>query len=538
MPENFNNLYRDLYENVDLLIGERKPEEPDVVEFFNGWPAAQILFTHIIAGSRIAIHTDVDMDGVGSCYILRNWLLSCRNDLIIDCWINKRKQHGIDVGKSNSFNNLPKEYKYDLIIILDSSTNELEALKLLNCDVLVIDHHEVNVALEELSGETQGRTRRRNPFDKNSSDDEKPCHYVVVNSLVDNLPNFKASDTMSAGLATYEFLRYFQTKFQLPDLLGELKLYQWAVITLYTDKMNNDCPRNIYYIQKARQMMDKEPGLSQMYDSLNCKSRFLSKSDINFTLAPTFNTAIRAGYSKEAIDLALREPNKVGELRNYREIQQEALKDFDSNIDLHDDYVSKDITGEGKENYAGLIAMKLLSKYNRTAIVYTKSEDGLTASGSFRGLLDAMDYRLILENSGYYAQGHKTAFGFKFPVNEIEHIMHGLCTLEGQLKNVDYLTAGSLTEHGKHHIYDIKEFQSTGNLWKLGILNSILSSDINIVISTKDITLKAVNAKGNYFTYDFNGVTVNSFEEITTPKAEMYVEHQDNLRIYLRNKYH
>jgi len=537
MPENFNSLYRDLYQNVDLLIGEKTPEEPAVAEFYNSKAAAMMLFTHIIAGSRIAIHTDVDMDGVGSCYILKNWLLACRNDLSVDCWINKKKQHGIDLGKSESFNHLEK--KYDLIIILDSSTNELEAIKDLDCDVLVIDHHEVNIDLKELTGFTKGVNTRLDPFDKTSTNAEKPCKYVIINSLVDNLPNFKASDTMSAGLATYEFLRYFQTVFNLPNLLEEKKLYQWAVITLFTDKMNNDNPRNIYYVQKARQMIDKEPGLAQMYNSLNCKSSFLSKSDINFSLAPTFNTAIRAGFSKEALDMALREPNNVGVLKVYKEIQQEVLLDFDNNINLQPLYVTKDITGEGKENYSGLIAQKLLSKYNRTAIVYTRCvDDKNMVAGSFRGLLENMDYRQLLENWGYYAQGHKTAFGFRFPVDEVDAIMQRLCTVERQLNTQDYLTAGTISEHGKHHIYNIKEFQETGNLWKLGILNSIMSSDINIVLSKDDIKLKSVNDKGTYFTYDFNGVIVNSFEAITTEKAYMYVEHQDRLRIYLRNKYH
>ena len=546
MVDKYFELFRDIYKNVDLLYGNKKPEAPEIVRFLNIEKAAKILYRHIVAGSTIGIHTDVDMDGVGSCYIFRNWLLSCRPDLTVDCWINKRKQHGIDDSKVAAFNTTGK---YDLLIILDSSTNEVESVKKLTCDCIVIDHHEVDIPINELIGNTAGITTKPDIFSdeyKKHPDVkiERCCEYVILNSLVDNPDGYEASDTMSAGLATYEFLRFFQDYFSLPyNVLEALKLYQWAVITLFTDKMNNDHPRNIYYIQLARGMSEKESGLSQMLHSLNCESLYISKSDINFTLAPTFNTAIRTGHSAEAINLALRESGQVIKLRDYRAIQQNALLGFDENINLNEKYVTKDITKETIEdelfsNYTGLIAMKLLDKFNRTALVYQIVGDNI-AKGSFRGLLDSLDYRQLISDLGYVSQGHKTAFGFEIPVSELDTVMQYLAKQEEATnQEAFYLTAGNVKNRGKHHIDDIADFRATGNLWKLGILNSILSSDTNIVISSDDLEFRAVNTKGNYYTYNLKGITVHSFEEITTPLADMYVEFQDNLKIYIRNKYH
>lgn len=519
----YDDLFRDIFNYPDYLMGNFQAEEPAIVEFLNGYTAACILSKHIQSQSKIAIHTDVDMDGIGSCYVFKNWMKQVAPLCDVDCYINTLKVHGVEDIQINHFNTYSSNNKnYDLVIILDSATNNVNYIKKLNCDCIVIDHHEISIDMNEMAGQTAGG------------------NYVIVNSMASNGNVYIGNDFMSAGLTVYEFLRYYQYGMGMKNYLADLKLYQWAVITLFTDCINNDNLRNIYYIQKARADIQKEPGLAQMLESVDCFSMTLNKSDIGFTLGPLFNRAIRAGYSGVALQLALTQPKKVKDLLYFKEVQDAQVKDFEIGAIIHENpskYVTKDITNTGTSpNYAGLVAMKLLDKYSATSIVYRDIGDGLVG-GSFRGATDVVDYRKIIVDMGYYAQGHKSAFGFKFPKDKIDEIMSTLVSYEKNGLVKDYLTAGYINPRGTHHIDDIIDFQRNGGFWKLGTINSMMATNINIVISSSELDYVSVNAKHTFFTYSFNGIELRAFEEIVTSQAYIYVEFQDNLRIYVKNKW-
>lgn len=511
----YSSLFRDMFTYTDYLLGDKQAEEPDIVEFLNAYSAASMLYKHIIKKSKIAIHTDVDMDGIAVCYVVRNWLLQVAPNSQIDCYINSKKVHGVEADAIDIFN----VKQYDLVMILDSATNHIEHIKRLNCDCIVIDHHEISVGIHELSGKTQ------------------KGEYYVVNSMANNGAVYTGCNTMSAGLTAYEFLRYMQKQLNMQDLLKSLKLYHWAVISLYTDYMNNDNLRNIYYIQTTRNDIVIEPGLMQMLNSANCYPGYLNKSDIGFTLAPLFNRAIRAGWSSIALECALTQPKMVGQLEVYRQVQDEQTKDFDVNINQKSKYITKDITNTATHpNYAGLVAMKLLDKHSVTSAVYHDIGDGLVG-GSFRGSSDKVDYRSLLKNMGYYAEGHKSAFGFKIPKDKIDDIMETLVSYEKNGLIQDYITAGYVVNKGVHHIDDIIDFQNQQYLWKLGNINSMMATNINITIQTSELEYVKVNSKHTFYTYSFNGIELIAFEQIETPQAYIYVELQDSLRLYVKNKW-
>lgn len=77
------------------------------------------------------------------------------------------------------------------------------------------------------------------------------------------------------------------------------------------------------------------------------------------------------------------------------------------NINIYNNCVVAMISNESKE-YTGLLANKLMSKYNKTAFVFRKL-DPCTLSGSYRSPVDIID---LLNNSGLIkAQGHGCAAG-------------------------------------------------------------------------------------------------------------------------------
>lgn len=525
--DTYSNLFKDIFRYPEYLMGDKQAEEPAIIEFLNGRTAANMLYNHIVRGSKILIHTDVDMDGIGSCYILRNWLKQVSPSSCVECVINVEKKHGVSFHEINYFNSYTGNdgKNFDLVIILDSATNDIDYIRNINCDCLVIDHHEISISENNLCGSTV------------------KGNYVIINSMSPN-GFYEGGDCMSAGLTVYEFLRYFQSLANMSDVLYNGKYYQWAVITLFTDFINNDNLRNIYYIQTTRNDSEKEPGLSQMLSSLGCNAFNLNKSDIGFTLAPTFNRAIRSGNSQEALNFSLFLPNQISYLKKYKDIQDNKVKDFELGSEVRGNglnkYVIKDITELSRvdytyPNYAGLMAMKLLDKYSATSIVYRDIGDGYV-SGSFRGLSESVDYRKLIVDMGYYAAGHKTAFGFKFPKDKIDEIMTSLVSYEKGGLTKNYLTAGYVGIKGKHHIDDMTDFMKHGMLWKLGSINSMMASNINIIINSAELEYKSVNDKKTFFIYKFYGVELKAFEEIRTPEALIYVEYQDNLRLYVKNK--
>ena len=129
------------------VTGEERPEKPGFANFINSHKFVTMLNKHIALKSMIAIHCDVDVDGIGTGYILGRFIQQLTNQRPIYI-INRDKEHGISQRHVDYF----KGRGLGLMIIVDSSSNELDVIKGFDCDVLVIDHHEISHT--ELCGKT------------------------------------------------------------------------------------------------------------------------------------------------------------------------------------------------------------------------------------------------------------------------------------------------------------------------------------------------------------------------------------------------
>ena len=78
----------------ETVTGDRKASKPNLVAFKNTVQAVKLLKKHIDNKSKIAVHCDVDVDGIGSGYILKKFLKSqgANNNIYI---INKEREHGV-----------------------------------------------------------------------------------------------------------------------------------------------------------------------------------------------------------------------------------------------------------------------------------------------------------------------------------------------------------------------------------------------------------------------------------------------------------
>lgn len=508
-------LIQDRVADLDVVIGLKEATKPDVINFKNSLLALDLIDKHIKAKSKISLHADVDMDGIGAAYIVQSFLneLGCVGR--IRACINKEKEHGLSNKHINYIND---RVKCDLFIIVDSSSNDIDIIKRFNCDVLVIDHHILNH--NEITGDTVGGK------------------YVIINNMIDNSEeNYIIDSDMSGALVSYELLRHYENKFCNYSILEKRMLYQWVGVTLISDAIKTGNARNQWYMEKTVHNMEVEPNLSRMLHKLTKFEAFLTKSFIGFTLAPAFNKAIRAGASQHALSIALGFPDRVDELKQYDIIQKSIVDKSLNNIEETDKvcYRNLDIDQIPK-NYSGLIATKVLEEYKKSTIAYQNKGDHI--SGSFRGLYSNINYQKKLEEAGIFAQGHEGAFGIKIPINRIKEVNDIISELERDNKYKPYLTMCGIRDDykGIHHIDDFDSFRKNGWLWKIGMANSTLSNSEQILITTSKDNIEFLREEEKYKVYKFFTLECMCFDEINTPFVNIYLEYGKELKAFLRKE--
>lgn len=498
--------------NSKIVTGEVRAPKPNIPNFYNAKQAVELLHKHISNGSKIAVHCDVDMDGIGSGYIFKRFMsnITFNNQLYI---INKEKVHGIHEKHLEYFKSNP----IDLLIILDSSSNSLDLIKSMPCDVLVVDHHEVDHT------EYSGYTINYNKF-------------IIVNNMIDN-DNYRADSRMSCGLVIYELLRLYQETYRLGPLLENMMLYQWVGVTLFTDAIQLVPDRNQWYIENTVHSLETEPTLMTIITKLNKYAFSLDKNIIGYTVAPTFNRAIRAGATAAALAVVLDQPYNVEYLSSFREAQDWAISTGIQDVNIFDSFVTKSLNNTGiLPSYAGVIAGKLCDEHNKNCVVYSVHDN--IASGSFRGRLSNTDYRSVFNNFGHeaIAQGHKGAFGFKVPIEHLNTIMSKLVDVEIKIDTRPYLTAGNIPIHmrGQYHISNMDEFKKQGGIMMLSMGNSKVSSDEQIVITVMSNEATLVETRGKLFYYDVLGLRCKAFKEIQPGMINIYIEHSRVIEFFIK----
>ena len=519
----------------DIVTGDREAGIPKIIGFHNTVKGIELLRNHVIKNSKIAVHCDVDVDGIGSGYVGKKFLGSqgAINTLFL---INKDKIHGIQPAHVKYFNEINN---IDLLIILDSSTNEIELIKMLKCDVIVVDHHEI--MHNELCGKT-----------------EYGYEYVIINNMIGNsngsevndwlrnnnpdtietITDYVADARFSGAAVLYEIFRLYEEAYKVGPALKNLGLFQWVGVTLFSDAILLASDRNQYYMQQTVHSTYIESSLKIMLTELNKYKVTLDKSFINFTFCPAINKAIRAGFGGEALDIVLNRPQDILKLNIYKETQAKVLELCTNSTAVYkEDYILKDITSTGvSKNYCGVIAARLCGENTKNAVSFIMN-DG-TAMGSFRGRRSDVNYRGFFESyaKDVFAQGHDGAFGFKVDVPRLTDIMSQLKSIEPEETRL-YLTAGNVPQElrGQYHISDMDNFKRLGYLWRLAIANSKLSGSEQLSIIGSSIDVVLVEQRGKLFVYEIMGLRCKAFEPINTKLVNVYIEYSKDIEMYIKN---
>lgn len=331
----------------------------------------------------IMIHGDYDVDGVASSALLARVLarLGARHCV----YLPHRQEDGYGFS-ANALDRAQAE-GVKLIVTVDcgiTAHQEIEAARAMGIDVIVTDHHEVDP-------------------------DAFPEAVSVVNPHQDGCPSpFK--ELAGVGVA-YKLAR---------ALIGRAADEYLDLVALGT--IADVCPlvfENHIVAREGLVAIAQRPslGVRSLIRAAGLDGRPITAYHIGFVLAPRINACGRMGAADAAFELLVTEdPRRADELadvleRENRERQRvergvlrEALAAVQREIDLERDKAIV-VWGEGWHvGVIGIVASRLVDKYNRPALVISMEGDAGKGSGRSVGTVNLYD---VLSS----AREHVTEFG-------------------------------------------------------------------------------------------------------------------------------
>ena len=476
--------------------------------------AATALLTTIKENKKMLVVVDSDCDGYTSSALLLNYLYD-----LFPAFIQNNTKYYIHDGKEHGLSDVMEyilEKDFELIILPDSSSNDYGYHKELaqqRRKLIVLDHHEADYV---------------SPF------------AIIINNQLSNYPN---KDFSGVGV-TWQFCRY------LDKLLGQNNADNYIDLVALGncgDMMSLQSIETKHLINKGFKQV-KNPFFYYMADKNSFSlGESLTPMGVAFYIVPFINAMQRSGTLEEKellfksmlqyeafnivpstkrgckgqteklVEQAVRTATNV---KNRQTRAQDAGMEFlehkieDENLLNHKVLLFLLEPGEIDKNIAGLIANKMMAKYQRPCCILTKTEiireDVFLTSnppkpykeviyqGSARGCdkTGIINFKDICESTGVIsmAEGHQGAFGLGIPASQIQNFLEKTDELLRDISDepiyyVDYIYNG--VDVSKQNILDIA---SLNELWGKDIDESLIAIQ-NLKISKDMITLMSPDKK-------------------------------------------
>ena len=412
--------------------------------------ATKCLLNHLEKNSHIAVIVDCDCDGYTSAAILINYLSDLKDtDWVqnhVEWFLHEGKQHGLQDCMEWIEANGP-----DLVIIPDAGSNDKQQLKDLednDIDVIILDHHEVE--------EVDFWNAERHP------------HLYLINSQSPKYPN---KDLSGAGVV-YQFCRYVDkiTNNNYADHYLDL-----VALGLDGDMMSLKSFETRQLIFKG---FDPDRIVNPFIYEMWQKNKFKlgdapSAWGATFYIVPLVNAITRSGTIEEKqliFDSMLKfhafvqipsnkRGHKVGEtervvdqaIRTCTNVKNRQTRAEDAGIELVEHLIEENHMMDHKvllfllepnaikAEIRGLIANKLMARYQRPCCMLTKTEkDGeISYQGSARGCdkVGVTEFKDICAATKVcdYTVGHQGAFGLGISVDNLSAFVE---STDKQLKNM------------------------------------------------------------------------------------------------------
>ncbi|MBC8526064.1 MAG: single-stranded-DNA-specific exonuclease RecJ [Candidatus Cloacimonetes bacterium] len=346
---------------------------------------------------KIFIYGDYDVDGTTAVAILLKGLN--KFGAKVDFYIPNRMIEGY--GLSLTGNKALKSLGANLVISVDCGINAIEEIDDLNkngIDVIVTDHHKPKQVL--------------------------PKAYAIINPKLKN-SSYPYSELAGAGIALklLSALFYHLEKYKPESIWDYFDLAGLGTIADIVPLTGENRILAALGIKKLEER--KNLGLNYLLDLAGLKKIKLKSSDVVFKIAPRINAAGRMGSADRAVELMTTtkpEQAKLLALSIHKENQKrqqidqktfnEACDMIESKYqDLNETFFIVLIDKDWHPGVVGIVASKIVEKYNRPTILLTLSEG--EGSGSGRSIRNFDIFECLSHFQDYLISfgGHKYAAG-------------------------------------------------------------------------------------------------------------------------------
>lgn len=426
-------------EDVDEFLHPTLDCELDYNCLDNIHNGVKMLLKHIRNNSKIGLVVDSDVDGITSSSIMYMYIKDIDPKANIWYFVHDGKKHGLEDIVKDFMDDEP----YDLIIVPDAGSNDIKQMNMLKemgTDVLVIDHHEC---------EFEGY-------------DCIPSNTVLINNQQSK--NYENKQLCGAGMV-YKFFQAVDDELDIKNAFNYIDLVALGEIADSMMKTNTEAN----YLMTAGLKNIKNECFKTLLAAQNFKLgekafypyHGLTTQDVAFYIAPLLNAIVRVGTieENEKVIQAFIDPKKIvpstkkgsfGETETISEqiarlgtncrsrqnrIKDKAIEYIDFKIrdeGLDDDNVIVVQLNHDEVDFpnslTGLIAANEVSKYNRPVLIGWEGPDGKMLKGSIRGNenFEALpDLKEYLTKSGYFesVMGHSNAAGFAIPLKNIDNFV-------------------------------------------------------------------------------------------------------------------
>ena len=370
--------------------------------------AAALLLKKIEEGRRIRVVGDYDVDGIMATYILNDALRLSGADA--DWYIPHRIRDGY--GLNEEIIKKAAEDGVDTVITCDNGiaavAASIEAEKH-GITLIVTDHHEIPEVLPHAAF----------IVDPKQKEDSYPCPEicgaVVAAKLAQVLFELKGID---AGITRYLEFMAMATICDVVPLYGENRV----IAKLGTEALKTT----------------SNPGLSALLDETAIDREALGEYHIGFILGPCFNATGRIDDAGLAFSLlsakdapeAARIAHECRELNDERKVMTAEQETVAAELlgpaeELPDRVIVLELP-DCHESILGIIAGRIKERYNRPAIVVTKSGEGY--KGSARSIPAYNMFEELTKCQRYLVRfgGHPMAAGLTLQKDKLEEFRKAL----------------------------------------------------------------------------------------------------------------
>ncbi len=354
---------------------------------------------------KILIYGDYDVDGITSTALLYRFFKN-EYGLELEYFLPDRIKDGYGL----NIKSLEKivNNNIELIITVDCGITAFDEAKYLvgkGVDLIITDHH--------------------TPADK------LPEAAAVINHHLVEVDDYFASEIAGVGTAykLVQALNSESTEKMNDELLPIVALGTVADIAPLRDENRIFVKNGLEIINK-----DKVLGLEILIKELKLNKDNLSAGQIGFIIAPPLNAAGRIHDAEEALRLLISEDlaetkliaKKLIKINKQRQQQEEKIyQEAESkikNINLENEKSIILSDPEWHSGIIGIVASRLVEKYNLPVILFAVDQETKIAKGSARSISALNIYQALKYCQSLFLNfgGHKAAAGLSIEISKLD----------------------------------------------------------------------------------------------------------------------